>query len=194
MLQTHSLQGLPPIHCWWHVMFLCIVVMDPSSMSSSPGVCFVILICDRAFNAESKSAPFSTKYENNVYCWSFSHYCFSSSHSACHLSDWLSHKVVFFDCTDTLLLHSISFSSSWTHLSDDTLAEPNLGIQRRLISYLASTFYAQILHHGQRHGPPDSPSAFKTEFVWVLACEVNHSLLHSSHLSIVAHHAATTLA
>ena len=53
---------------------------------------------------------------------------------------------------------------------------------------LGIDIFAQILCHGRQHGPPGSPSAFKTEFGWVLAGEVNHSLPHSSHLSIVAHH------
>ena len=42
--------------------------------------------------------------------------------------------------TCDLPLHSVSFSPRWMHLSDVTLADPDLGIQRRLISYLASTF------------------------------------------------------
>ena len=131
---------------WWTPV-QCLALLE-SALSSS----FVTEHLTQSLNLPRSP----TKYENNVYCWSFSHYCFSSSHSACHLSDWLSHKVVFFDCTDTVLLHSISFSSSWTHLSDDTLAEPNLGIQRRLISYLASTFYAP--------NPASWPAAWTTWF------------------------------
>ena len=94
--------------------------------------------------------------------------------------------------TCDLPLYSVSFSPRWMHLSDNTLANPDFGHPEKIDLFFGIDIFTQILRHGWRCSPPGSPSAFETEFGWVLAGEVNHSLPHSSHLSIVAHHTATT--
>ena len=79
--------------------------------------------------------------------------------------------------TCELPTQTISFRSEWKHLADLTLADLDFGQPGKI----------NLLHQGRWCGLPGSPSAFKTDFEWVLAGETS---MHVSNLSIVTHHTA----
>ena len=62
----------------------------------------------------------------------------------------------------------ISFDSKWQHLSELTLADPNFGLPGRIDLLLGVDVFVDILRDGRRKGPPGSPTAFETDFGWVL--------------------------
>ena len=62
----------------------------------------------------------------------------------------------------------ISFHSKWQHLSELTLADPNFGLPGRIDLLLGVDVFVDILRDGRRKGPPGSPTAFETDFGWVL--------------------------
>ena len=95
--------------------------------------------------------------------------------------------------TCNLPLQSVPFKPEWTHLSDLTLADPDFGQPDHIDLLLGIDVFAQVVRHGRRFGMPGSPSAFETEFGWVLAGETSTCPSHiSSYNSIVSHH--TTVA
>ena len=62
----------------------------------------------------------------------------------------------------------ISFDSKWDYLSDLTLADPSFGQPGRIDLLLGVDVFVDILRDGWRKGPPGSPTAFETNFGWVL--------------------------
>ena len=48
------------------------------------------------------------------------------------------------------------------------LADPGFGQPGRIDMLLGVDVFVEILRHGRRTGPPGSPTAFETEFGWVL--------------------------
>ena len=84
----------------------------------------------------------------------------------------------------------VQFSSSWTHLNDLKLADPNFGQPGRIDVLLGVDVYTDALLHGRRSGPPDSPVAFETIFGWVLAGRVDP--LISSQISATSCHVSAT--
>ena len=83
----------------------------------------------------------------------------------------------------------VLFDPSWNHLEDIPLADPDFGRPSRIDLLLGVDVFVEILRQGRRFGPPGSPSAFDTEFGWVLAGRLNppgpnHAASH--HASFVA--------
>ena len=71
--------------------------------------------------------------------------------------------------TRDLPFHPVPFSSSWTHLLDLPLADPNFGQPGRIDILFGVDVYVEVLLRGRQTGAPDAPVAFETEFGWVLA-------------------------
>ena len=86
--------------------------------------------------------------------------------------------------TCDLPLQPVSFHSSWTHLSGITLADPDFGRPGRVDLLLGVEVFPDVMLHGRRCGPPESPAAFETRFGWVLAGSVadytsaQHAVVH----------------
>ena len=62
----------------------------------------------------------------------------------------------------------IAYDLNWTHLSDIPLADPGFGQPSRIDILLGADIYVNVLRDGRRHGPSNSPTAFETDFGWVL--------------------------
>ena len=60
---------------------------------------------------------------------------------------------------------------NWTHLEDIQLSDPGFDTPGRidLPHVLRADIFSQVVLHGQRFGPPGSPSAFETQLGWVLS-------------------------
>ena len=56
-------------------------------------------------------------------------------------------------------------------LSDLTLADPDFGHSGKIDLLLGVDVFCEVIGQGRRSGTPDSPSAFETDFGWVLAGE-----------------------
>ena len=63
----------------------------------------------------------------------------------------------------------VHFNSKWGHLNDLHLADPSYGRPGKIDILLGVDIYADVLLHGRRSGPPNTPVAFETKFGWVLA-------------------------
>lgn len=63
----------------------------------------------------------------------------------------------------------VPFKAEWNHLSDLTLADPDFGRPGKIDLPLGVDVFCQVVRQGQRSGNPGSPSAFETDFGWVLA-------------------------
>ena len=57
----------------------------------------------------------------------------------------------------------------WKHLQGISLADPDYGIPKAVDLLLGADIFSRVVLHGRRFGPSGSPSAFKTQFGWVLA-------------------------
>ena len=62
----------------------------------------------------------------------------------------------------------ISRQRNWMHLTDLSLADPDYGIPRSVDLLLGADMFSRVFLHGMWFGPLGSPSAFKTQFGWVL--------------------------
>ena len=87
--------------------------------------------------------------------------------------------------TCDLPLQSIPFKPEWTHLSDLTLADPDFGQPDRIDVLLGIDIFVDVMRQGRRMGTSGSPSAFETEFGWVLAGETS---THVSEVSVTSYH------
>ena len=63
-----------------------------------------------------------------------------------------------------LFIIIISFDSRWNHLSDVKLADPDFGCPGKIDILLGVEVFVDVLLHGRRIGPPNSPVTFKTKF------------------------------
>ena len=91
--------------------------------------------------------------------------------------------------TCDLPTHPIKYDSSkWTHLSDISLADPDFDTPGRIDILLGVEVFVEALLHDRRIGPVGSPTAFETEFGWVLAGRTDSSL--SSINYVTSHHVA----
>ena len=92
--------------------------------------------------------------------------------------------------TCDLPLQPVHNSSRWNHLLNLSLADPDFGIPGRIDLLLGADIYADVLLHGRRYGPPGTPTAFETQFGWVLTGRTNtHSV---SLLSVASRHSTVT--
>ena len=78
-----------------------------------------------------------------------------------------------------------SCKADWSHLADLTLADPYFGRPGKIDLLLGVEVFSAVVRQGRRSGMPGSPSAFETDFGWVLAGETS---MHFSHLSLLTHH------
>ena len=88
-----------------------------------------------------------------------------------------------------LPVHPITFSSSWTHLYDIPLADPDFGCPGRVDILLGVDVFTAALLHGRRVGPSGTPVAFETVFGWVLAGSTDQS---TSEPVALSHHTFVT--
>ena len=79
----------------------------------------------------------------------------------------------------------VPFKTEWSHLADLALADPDFGRPGKIDLLLGVEVFSEVVHQGRRSGMPGSPSAFETDFGWVLAGETS---MHFSHLSLLTHH------
>ena len=86
-----------------------------------------------------------------------------------------------------LPLHPVHFDSTWNHLSDIQLADPDFGRPRKIDILFGVDVFVEVLLQGQRIGPPDSPTTFETQFGWGLAGKTNPS---TQDYRIASHHAS----
>ena len=71
--------------------------------------------------------------------------------------------------TCDLPLRPVAYNTSWSHLDDLPLADPDFGRPGKIDLLLGVDDFVETLLQGRRVGPPGSPSAFETKFGWVLA-------------------------
>lgn len=91
--------------------------------------------------------------------------------------------------TCDLPLHPIPFNSTWEHLNDLPLADPEFGRSGRIDILLGVDVFVEALQPGRKIGSPGSPVAFETKFGWVLAgqldsCDPAHCIV-SHHVSSI---------
>ena len=70
--------------------------------------------------------------------------------------------------------HPVSGLRSWKHLTGIPLADPDYGTPGSIDILLGVDVFSRVVLHGRRFGPTGSPSAFKTQFGWVLTGAVGH--------------------
>ena len=79
----------------------------------------------------------------------------------------------------------VPFDSSWKHVEDLQLADPDFGRPGRIDILLEVDIFIETLLQGRRSGPPNTPSAFETEFGWVLAGRLDTP---TSRHHVISHH------
>ena len=57
---------------------------------------------------------------------------------------------------------------NWKHLDGLSLADPDYGTPKAVDLLLGADIFSRVVLHGRRFGTTGSPSAFKTQFGWVL--------------------------
>ena len=62
----------------------------------------------------------------------------------------------------------IAFDLRWNHLDGLPLADPSVGQPGRVDMLLGADIFVNVLRDGRRKGPDDAPTAFETDFGWVL--------------------------
>ena len=69
--------------------------------------------------------------------------------------------------------YHIPFDSSWSHLSDLELGDPEFGTPGPVELLLGVDVFVEVLLHGWRVGPPNTPAAIETKFGWIIAGTVD---------------------
>ena len=85
----------------------------------------------------------------------------------------MSQRLSFLGSPATYLYTQSPFDLGWMHLVDLPLADPDYGRPGRIDILLGVDVFMEVLCQGRRTWPPGSPSAFETNFGWVLAGNVN---------------------
>ena len=75
--------------------------------------------------------------------------------------------------TCDLPLQPVCDASKWDHLSNPHQADPNFAIPGKIDLLLGADIYTDVMLHGRRCGPPGTPTAFETQFGWVLMGRTN---------------------
>ena len=93
--------------------------------------------------------------------------------------------------TCNLPLQPVHDHSGWHHLSNITLADPDFATPGKIDLLLGADVYSDVLLNGRRCGPRDTPTAFETQFGWVLtgrtnASSANNHAVASHHTTIVS--------
>ena len=71
--------------------------------------------------------------------------------------------------TRDLPVHPVAFGSTWSHLDDLSLADPDFGCPGKVDLLLGVDIFTEALLQGRRTGPSGTPVTFETGFGWVLA-------------------------
>ena len=74
--------------------------------------------------------------------------------------------------TSNLPVNPIPKDRNWTHLEGIQLSDPGFDTPGRIDLLLGADIFSRVVRHGRRFGPPGSPSAFETQFGWVLSGRV----------------------
>ena len=85
----------------------------------------------------------------------------------------------------------VQIKESWTHLSGLHLADPDYGISKSIDLLLGADVFGCVVLHGRRFGPSGTPSAFKTQFGWVLIGATGRT--HGGHRTAGSCHLTTTV-
>ena len=94
--------------------------------------------------------------------------------------------------TCDLPLRPVPFELKWNHIADLPLADPGFGQPGRIDVLLGVDVFIDILRQGRRTGPPGSPTAFETEFGWVLCGNAGCTAPNAqANVHITAFHATT---
>jgi len=64
--------------------------------------------------------------------------------------------------------YPVSIQGKWKHLSGLSLADPEYGTPGAIDLLLGADVFSRVVLHGRRFSPAGAPSAFKTQFGWVL--------------------------
>ncbi len=91
--------------------------------------------------------------------------------------------------TCNLPTQHIPFNSEWGHLANLTLADPDFGQPSKIDLLLGVEVFSSMVRQGRRCGVSGSPTAFETDFGWVLAGKASS---HVSHLSLCTLHTTIT--
>ena len=95
--------------------------------------------------------------------------------------------------TCDLPMKPVTFGLDWTHLSHLPLADPSFGRPGRIDILLGADIFVEILGQGRRKGPAGSPTAFETDFGWVLCGDTGStSASAQAHVHITAFHTSVT--
>ena len=92
--------------------------------------------------------------------------------------------------TCDLPLQPVHVGSEWNHLSDLTLADPDFGTPGKIDLLLGADIYTDMLLYGRRCGPHGTPTAFETQFGWVLTGRTTSQSHSSNHSSVVTCHSS----
>ena len=93
--------------------------------------------------------------------------------------------------TCDLPLRPIYDHSGWHHLSNITLADRDFATPGKIDLLLGADVYSDVLLNGRRCGPHNTPTAFETQFGWVLtgrasATSASNHVLASHHTAVVS--------
>ena len=91
--------------------------------------------------------------------------------------------------TCDLPVHPVTPKSTWNHLDNLSLADPDFGRPGKVDFLLGVDVFTESLLHGRRIGPPGSPVAFETAFGWVLAGPTSNP---NSESVVTSHHTLVT--
>ena len=67
-----------------------------------------------------------------------------------------------------LIIHHKGPFQLWSHISGLTLSDPNFGQPGQIDALFGIDVFIECMLKGRVTGPPGTPTAFKTEFGWVL--------------------------
>lgn len=77
--------------------------------------------------------------------------------------------------TGDLPMHPVTPDQNWKHLEGLQLADPDYHKPGTIDLLLGVCIFLEVIRHGRRRGPLDSPTALNTEFGWVLAGDTGSS-------------------
>ena len=90
--------------------------------------------------------------------------------------------------TCDLPFQPVHMDPQWSHLSGLALADPDFASPGRIDLLLGADIYADVLLHGRRCGPHGTPTAFETQFGWVLTGRTTSSSHSSNQGTVATHH------
>ena len=83
---------------------------------------------------------------------------------------------------------AVSLNQNWKHIEGLVLADPEYNKPGKIDVLLGVDVFIEVIHHGRRSGPQNTPTALNTEFGWILAGSTgahNDAQLVSTHFTSV---------